>query len=510
MLLAAGLAAQLARIAARRPGLMNTGTRFAVGWPALLRRPPPPDASQPHPTRRDFVIGAGAAIGVAAIGIRGREALIERRAVARIPASSDKLPDVVLVVLDTVRASSLSLHGYTKPTSPNLSRLATQSVTFSRAIAPASWTLPSHASMFTGRWPHELSTGPWSPLDATHPTLAEYLRNRGYLTAGFVANREYCGREFGLSRGFVHYEDYRVTPGQAALYTAFGHTAMQESEFVQSLRTYRNFGRKSAEQLTEDFLRWHAANAGSRPVFAFLNYWDAHDPYTPPRDYAGRFAPPGTHGGAPPVDPPDSETLAALQGHYDASIAYADEQLGILEGELARRGASDDTLLILLSDHGEHFGEHGLMLHGGSLYAQELHVPLLLTHPALAPKGLEQTGAVSLRNLAATVADLAGLGAAAPFPGQSLRATWEGDNYTDPVISEADRVDHLSDRYPAAKGNLASLVSGDLHYIWREYDGGEEVYDLSADPAEEHNLAAALATEDLADLREALRAGLAS
>jgi arylsulfatase A-like enzyme len=176
---------------------------------------------------------------------------------------------VILVVLDTVRASSLSLHGYTKPTSPSLERLATQAFTFRTAIAPASWTLPSHASMFTGRWPHELSTGPWSPLDGTFPTLAEYLRDRGYMTAGFVANREYCSYEFGLSRGFVHYEDYRATPGQALLYTSIGQTAMQQSELVQSLRTYDNLGRKSAEQLTADFLRWHARNAASRPIFAF-------------------------------------------------------------------------------------------------------------------------------------------------------------------------------------------------------------------------------------------------
>jgi hypothetical protein len=91
-----------------------------------------------------------------------------------------------------------------------------------------------------------------------------------------------------------------------------------------------------------------------------------------------------------------------------------------------------------------------------------------------------------------------------------LRSTWAGGDYADPVISEADRVDHLSDRYPAAKGRLASLVSGDLHYIWREYDGGEEVYDLSADPAETHDIAGATATEDLATLRDALWAALAS
>jgi arylsulfatase A-like enzyme len=508
--LAAGLAVQLSRMVARSPGAVNSGARLAVGWPALFRYPPPNDAPTPYPTRREFIAGAGVAISVTALAITGRETAIERRAIALIPSTRRRAPDVLLVVLDTVRASSLSLHGYTKPTSPQLERLAEQAVTFGRAIAPSPWTLPSHASMFTGRWPHDLSTGPWSPLDATYPTLAEYLRDRGYLTAGFVANREYCGREFGLSRGFVHYEDYRITPGQAALYTTYGRTAMQESELIQSLRSYRNFGRKSAERLTDDFLSWHQANGADRPIFAFLNYWDAHDPYTPPGEYARRFAPPDTRGGAPPVEPPDPKTLAALQGHYDASIAYADEQVGVLVSELERRGALEDTLLIVLSDHGEHFGEHGLMLHGGSLYAQELHVPFLLSHPTLAPQGLHLPGAVSLRNLAATVVDLVGLRADAAFPGQSLRLTWDGGTPTDPVASEADRVDHLSDQYPASRGRLASLVSNNLHYIWREYDGGEELYDLSIDPAETNNLVGTIPAEELAELRNGLRAALSS
>ncbi len=339
-ILAVGLAAQAARMAARHPDELDRLTNLTVGWPALFRKPPAADNLQAYPSRRDFVIGAGAAIGAVAIGVRSNAAIDERRAIAAIPTLSKRPPDVLLVVLDTARASSLSLYGYAKPTSPGLERLAKQALTFRRAIAPASWTLPSHASMFTGRWPHELSTGPWSALDTTYPTLAEYLRDRGYLTAGFVANREYCSYEFGLSRGFVHYEDYRTTPGQALLYTSAGQTAMQRSELVQSLRTYDNFGRKSAEQLTEDFLRWRARQTGDQPVFAFLNYWDAHDPYTPPRAYAAQFAPPGTRGGAPPTEVPPPDELAGLQGHYDAGIAYADAQVGVLTDELdTPRGA---------------------------------------------------------------------------------------------------------------------------------------------------------------------------
>jgi hypothetical protein len=124
-------------------------------------------------------------------------------------------PNVLLIVLDTVAAGHLSLHGYDRSTSPTLQALARRGIRFDRVQAPSSWTLPSHASFFTGRWPHELSTGWLTPLDASHPTLAEYLGSRGYATAGFVANLFYCGSDTGLGRGFTVYRDF-IVPGLSA------------------------------------------------------------------------------------------------------------------------------------------------------------------------------------------------------------------------------------------------------------------------------------------------------
>ena len=112
-------------------------------------------------------------------------------------------PNVLLIVLDTVAAGHLSLHGYDRATSTTLVELTERGVRFDSARAASSWTLPSHASMFTGRWSHELSAGWFSPLDRTYPTLAEFLGNRGYATAGFVANKWYCAVDSGLSRGFT-------------------------------------------------------------------------------------------------------------------------------------------------------------------------------------------------------------------------------------------------------------------------------------------------------------------
>ena len=137
----------------------------------------------------------------------GGERLAERREAAR-PLPPGDPPNVLLITLDTVRADHLSLYGYERPTSPVLESLARSGIRFDEARATAPWTLPSHASIFTGRWPHELGVNWMTPLGADVPTLAGYLGSRGYATAGFVANTLYCSYDTGLDRGFTHFEDY--------------------------------------------------------------------------------------------------------------------------------------------------------------------------------------------------------------------------------------------------------------------------------------------------------------
>ena len=127
-------------------------------------------------------------------------------------------PNILLIVMDTVAAGHLSLHGYDRATSTTLVELAERGIQFDSARAASSWTLPSHATMFTGRWLHELSVGWLTPLDRTRPTLAEFLRDRGYATAGFVANTFYCATDSGLARGFTHYRDF-IFPELTALKT---------------------------------------------------------------------------------------------------------------------------------------------------------------------------------------------------------------------------------------------------------------------------------------------------
>ena len=247
-------------------------------------------------------VAAGAVLGLAAsiwIGDLARRSRAESR-----PLPDPSAPNVLLIVLDTVGAGHLGLHGYHRATSPTLIDLAERGIRFESARAASSWTLPSHATMFTGRWMHELSVGWLTPLDDRYPTLAEFLEGRGYSTAGFVANTRYCATDSGLGRGFTHYEDFDF-PGLTALKTAVlvrralpGMEALAylledriESAGLRPLvqRAWRSIetDRKGAAVIHRQFLGWLSRRSQpGRPFFAFLNDFDAHYPY---RVAAGRL-----------------------------------------------------------------------------------------------------------------------------------------------------------------------------------------------------------------------------
>ena len=171
--------------------------------------------------RRFILVGlSGAVVAVAVLGgsLYFEDRIKQTREYAR-PMPPPGSPNVLLIVLDTVAAGHLNLHGYHRSTSTTLIELAERGIRFDSARAASSWTLPSHATMFTGRWLHELSVGWLTPLDDACPTLAEFLGDRGYATAGFVGNTLFCAADSGLSRGFTHYQDY-IFPELTALKTA--------------------------------------------------------------------------------------------------------------------------------------------------------------------------------------------------------------------------------------------------------------------------------------------------
>jgi arylsulfatase A-like enzyme len=464
-----------------------------------------------NPRALDRPIRVGIPIMAAVVAILGgltyhRVSLSEGRALARLAAARPGAPNVLLIVLDTVRADRLSLYGYGRDTTPNLSRLAREGIRFDRARATAPWTLPSHASMFTGRWPHELFSRAHQPLDETYPTLAEFLRDRGYETAGFVANNYFCNSWFGLDRGFVHYEDHfdgelTISPAAALRCSEVGNRLLQ----LAGTRSSVPFQRKYAERINRDFLGWLSRRGGDRPFFAFLNYIDAHDPYLLPDGAEYHF-------GAGPQSPADWSILAAwslldkkllrereitlARDGYDDCLAQLDEQLGRLLDALRERGVFNDTLVIITSDHGEHLGEHRLFGHAESLYRPEIDVPLLILAPSGIPSGQVVRETISLRDLPATVVERIGMGTDSPFPGRSLARLWDpslaqGRLAPDPVLSEISRDQGVVDPRspsPFPPGLMQSLAAERKVYI-RYGDGSEALFDLDSDPAELRNLA---------------------
>ncbi len=442
----------------------------------------------------------------------------EHRALSLRPPAKPGAPNVLLIVLDDVRAESLSLYGHDRPTTPNLQRLARRSVVFSEARSTASWTLPSHASMMTGRWPHELSVGPDLPLDATFPTLAEALGREGYATAGFVANTIYCNSLHGMGRGFARYEDIyenqTVSLFETVRSSGLGRRIIQVLGYPISDAGVETSVRKTAAMLNRDVLGWLAGQPAGQPFFVFVNYYDAHTPYIfhdgPDPRFGMAALPLAEHaeidkrfwdlgeGKPTPVDFTSeqiaSEGYALFQDSYDSCIAYLDRQVGLLLDEIERRGLLENTLVIVTSDHGEQFGERGLLGHGGSLYRREVHVPLLVVPPTRLSTAKIVNEPVSNREIAATVAEWVDLGPQNPFPGRSLTRflddSTERRPEPSPVLCEIQHIESIPRRaeIPATLGPITSLVSRDRVYI-RSDGGREELYDLSHDDLESVNLA---------------------
>jgi arylsulfatase A-like enzyme len=473
-----------------------------------------------YPAFQRLVRRTSPAIGLLSLGLIGMAISTHRLPASRAtsvtpgaPMPGQVAPNVLLVVLDTVRADHLSLYGYRRETSPNLARLARRGVTFTRARSTAPWTLPSHASIMTGRGPHELSTGVDSPLDETHPTIAEFFAAAGYATAGFIANATYCGKETGLDRGFAHYEDHVPSLADALWTTDLGRRVLLPALFPPEPRFGGNpndYHRKDAATVRRDMLAW-LANQEGRPFFAFINLYDAHDPYIPPADWKRRFS----------EGPRSARDWAILSrwfisdkkklswreiqlvlDAYDEGIAYLDEQVGFLFDDLERAGRLANTVVIITADHGEHLGEHELYGHASSLYDAEIHVPLLVFLPGGANAGQTVTSQVSLRDLAATIADLTKL-TESPFPGRSLARYWAADAPADhePSLSEVDapvKTSPNQGRSPVFRGPLKAVAFGNHVYIKRG-DGREELFDVESDPFQSRDLSELARSQPILD-----------
>ncbi len=431
-------------------------------------------------------------------------------------------PNIVLVVLDTVRADHLSLYGYGRRTTPFLESLAREATLYTEAVAPSNFTLPSHASIFTGLYPRSHGAVIFPPgtpnfqiLEREYETLAEILRSRGYRTVASSANAVFVNADYGLAQGFEAFANLRpvhLLPARRGGTLRSGIRRLLTPFFATQPidEAYRN-----AAAITDDALvLLGKAAASGHPVFLFLNCMDAHEPYVVPHPYDTAF--PGRNPRLTYDDyrrtmrevvsrrrPITENERSHYISQYDGAIAYLDAQLERLVDGLKSAGLWENTMLIVTSDHGEAFGEHQFVGHSASLYQDQVFIPLFIRYPGQRSARTVRFP-VSLVDLMPTILDVAGIPASRPLQGRSLLRDEELEGA--PVFAEnnADpEVANLRAHHPLTQ---TAVIGGDRKLI-ASAGQGEELYDLSRDPGETANLAP-VEPEAAATLRRSLNAWL--
>lgn len=346
-------------------------------------------------------------------------------------------PDIIFIVLDTQRADRLGCYGYQRPITPNLDRFAAQSVLFEQAISPAQWTIPSHASLFTGLYPtaHQVTQSSHA-LSPNVPHLAEVLRDTGYQTIGFCNNPLVGILNNGFKRGFQTFYNYggaipSLPQDSTPLPWPLNRLAESYTQFLRriSYPIQNFFGRSDLafrlslnawltplwskfanfkgqnERSVQDvsrFLQRREQQSKAHPLFLFLNLMETHLPFWPPGEFVDRVAPyfrtskeartilrtwnrEAYRWAAPLAEPLGELENRVLSDMYDAEVAYQDDYLGKLFDVLNGRANRDNTLTIIVSDHGDGLGEHGFFGHAFVAYQELVHVPLLLHWPRRLP-----------------------------------------------------------------------------------------------------------------------------
>ena len=378
-------------------------------------------------------------------------------------------PDIVLVVVDSLRADHLGCYGCARPTSPAIDAFAASAVRYEFACPSSSWTQPSIMSLFTSLPPESHGrNGTDSRHDPDVPTLAGELAALGYETVAVTAN-PMVHRRYGFARGFSHYDDYSVfmdVGGDAS--KAAGKSAMDP--LVTRLAAARLARRDPA-----------------KPLFLFVLYMDPHWDYIPrhPHDaafgvegYASPFIP-GLSG--KPVAPAEADRVVRA---YDAEIRGTDDAFAGLLRAIAESPSADRTAIVLCADHGESFWEHrDATGHGNDLYDEELRVPLVVRPPAgvLFTPGLAVAGQAALVDIAPTLVRLAGGAPPASWIGRDLRSSFvSGVAPTAPVVLD-ERIGGRHRR--GVRDGRWKLIADP------PFDAPSEAYDLQADPGERSNLA---------------------
>lgn len=423
--------------------------------------------------------------------------------------SVERAPNVLLVVWDTTRADRMALHGHDVDTTPRMAERFRDGLVFDRAVSPSYWTLPSHASLFTGlpSSVHGAHAGrQW--LDGAFVTVAEHLGDNGFDTYAWSSNPNIHPSK-NTHQGFQVFNHAFGRSDWADKVEEWSKSLVRPDDFstVSNPERYKAVSHhKHGPVANEAFFRWlDGRSDGTRPFFGFVNYMEAHA-YRLPTDASRRAVMPEEaryqralrtsqalkrmtnvmYGRWKGWSRPERQ---ALYDVYDASVRDLDNWTDGLFAGLAERGVLDDTVVILTSDHGEQLGEHGLWLHNYSLYQPLVHVPLAIRYPKQVKPGRVDFP-VSGTSVFATVVDLTGV----PAPAQPIEPHSLAAPVPYPVVSDFDkacghpenrRLDTLVRDWPAT---YTALYDGHLKFIEASNDL-HELYDLVTDPLELDNLA---------------------
>jgi arylsulfatase A-like enzyme len=392
---------------------------------------------------------------------------------------SERPSNLILISLDTLRADHLGCYGRDRNTSPAIDAMAAAGVRFADVTAPAPSTLPSHASMLTGLYPSShgvMNTNHRLPDERV--TLAENLAEHGYQTFA-VVNSMKLSRRLGVLQGFA--------PESV--------TYVREIIETPARRLIVNSG----PQIVEEAYAFLDARDAERPFFLFLHFYDAHGDYTPAQRYRKRFVAPYDGEVTGSTDQllraqEAGKTLSDadirfLRDLYDGEIREVDDVLAGFFASLEARGRLDDTLIVLTSDHGEEFQEHGGLLHGTTQYQEVLAVPWILRGPGI-PRGRVVTEPASLVDVVPTLLSALGVPGSAAVDGIDLSPSWADAPEPLPkrlLFGDASRLVRTGhDR----RGHPRRMVrDGNEKLCADRSTGTAELYDLSKDPAEQENLA---------------------
>lgn len=423
-------------------------------------------------------------------------------------------PNLVVILIDTLRADHLGVYGYDRPTSPRIDAIARNSVVFNRAVAQAAWTKPSVASLFTGRFVHNHGViRSRDTLGTDMPTIATLVSGAGYRTAGFSSN-PWITPEFRFDRGFDEFESgramgpqltnlYRTIRRVERLLKRFGlRPPIASSVFGWAGRSNSGNAERD-EQLVASVVEWLAGAGDRNPFFIYVHLIGPHDPYDPPQRFADAFA--RSREPAPHLPPPRVQTIferaeampdAArdrMVDQYDGAIAHADYLVGRIDDQLHRLGLVDDTILVIVSDHGEEFYEHGNWRHGNQLYDEVVRVPMLVRLPG--GQATVRRDPAMLVDLLPTVVDLLGV----PVAAEGLGAIDGRPLFPAPAAFDQST---FSEHWWFQGGTYVSQAAARNGFkltSTRDEAGGrqrEELYDLRRDPGERNDMSGSAEARD--------------